>query len=297
MADRGCSRRRRQRRVAAGDHPDLTHRTQHRQRRRHRGVSLPGPHPLGGRIRPRTDLEPARDADARHRRGGATVHVPRGSGGGPGSAGSRLRRRFLRRDQGGHRCRASVRPRVGGSCATARDRTARLAPNRRAHHDGCVGCRRGRAHRDRTHPEAACHRHRRCARFGGRRVGVGSPRRARRLPSAVHVGFHPRPGRRGDHPQSGRHQLDADDPVDRPSRPKHARLQLVTALPRYGSFDDRVSHRLRRPFDPDVAFGVHPPTRALDPRAVCRVTDGPRRHRRTELRLRVRRATRITRRR
>ena len=97
------------------------------------------------------------------------------------------------------------------------------------------------------------------------------PRHRRRLAPAVHVGRDPPAGRRGDHSPGGRHQPDPDDPVDRLARPKHPRRQLVTALPRHGPVDDRLSDGVRRAFHADVADRLHPPAAALDPRVVRRI--------------------------
>ena len=100
-------------------------------------------------------------------------------------------------------------------------------------------------------------------------------------------------GRRGDHPPRGGHQPAADDPVHRPAGPKHPRCQLVAALPRHGSVDDRLSGGVRRTLDPDVANGVHPSAAALDSGVGGRVAARPCGHRRAELRLRVDRAARL----
>ena len=88
------------------------------------------------------------------------------------------------------------------------------------------------------------------------------PRHRRRLPPAVHLGVDATAGRRRDHPSGGRHEPGTDDPVDRPTGPKHPRRQLVTALPRHGSVDDRLSGGVRRTLDPDVADRVHPSARS-----------------------------------
>ena len=69
-------------------------------------------------------------------------------------------------------------------------------------------------------------------------------------------GGRPGPRRCRGHPSCGGHQPGADDPVDRPAGPKHPRRQLVTALPRHGSVDDRLSRGIRRTFHADVADGV-----------------------------------------
>ena len=115
-------------------------------------------------------------------------------------------------------------------------------------------------------------------------------RRRRRLAPAVHVGLDAAAGRRRDHPPRSRNQPAADDPVHRSARPKHPRCQLASAVPRHGVVDDRLSGGVRRPFDADVANGLHSSAAALDPGAVGRVAAGTRGHRGTELRLRVHRA-------
>ena len=103
-------------------HADLPHRPQRRQCRRHRGLPLPGLHPLEeGRAIELTWTELGRPAGG-HRRPGA-AHLAR-----PGDrvavlapAGPRLRRRILRRDQGGDHRGAVVRARIAGPCGTSGD--------------------------------------------------------------------------------------------------------------------------------------------------------------------------------
>ncbi len=198
----------------------------------------------------------------------ASARRPRGD---TRPAGPRLRRRVLRRHQGRHHRGPAIRSRVARSCAASRGGTARLTSDRRAHHVGDLGGGRGRPYRGRARTTTTCHRRRRGPGCGRTRAHCCSHRGRGRLPSAVHVGIHPGSGGRRDHPQSGRHQPDADDPVHRPSRPKHPWLQLVTALPRHGPVDDRLPHRLRRSLDADVSGCVHPAARTLDTCAGSRI--------------------------
>ena len=161
----------------------------------------------------------------------------------------------------------AVRPGVARSCRASRGGAARFTTHRCADDVGGIGRRRrGAEPRSALAPRPHVITIDDVPDSAGDGLGCRSPRRRRHLPSAVHLGIDAGSGRRGDHPPRGRHQPDADDSVDRPPRPKHPRLQLVTALPRHGSVDDRLSHGLRRPLDADVAGRLHPAARALDPR-------------------------------
>ena len=185
---------------------------------------------------------------------------------------------------GDHR-RAALRPRVAGPRRASRHRTSRFTSHRRADHVRGGGRCGVVAGRDRAPAATTCHHRRRCRRLGGRRICSGCPRPRRHLAPAVHLGIHPGAGRRGDHPPRGGHQPGPDDLVDRSTRPKHARRQLVTALPRHGTVDDRISRGVRGPLDTDVADGLHQAAPAVDPRVVGRLSPGPGGHRRTQLRV------------
>ena len=74
---------------------------------------------------------------------GATRLGSRRPSGDSRAAGPRLRRRILRRDQGGDHRGAVVRAGTAGPCRTSRNSTARFTPHCHTHHVGGSGRRRG----------------------------------------------------------------------------------------------------------------------------------------------------------
>ena len=253
---------------------DIAHRPQHRQRRRHGRVPLPGFRPLGRRYGRRTHLESARLAGCGPLAPGCNRSTSRGdrvailapqgldyvAASSQRSRRARSRCRLFAPELQGHAERLETalrdaRPTAVLTTAAAAETVRDFLTQTSLSHARCPVITR-------RHP-----------RFGRRGVRSGRSRRRRRLTSAVHLGFDAAAGRRGDHPPRGRHQPAADDPVHRPAGPKHPRRQLASAVPRHGVVDDRLPGGVRRPLDADVADCLHSPAAALDPR-ICRTDRG-----------------------
>ena len=210
-------------------------------------------------------------ANARHRRRGATRFIPRRPGGDSRSPGPRLRRRILRRGQGGDHRGAVVRAGVAGPCRASRNALHDSRPTVVLTTSAAVAAVEASLKEIGTRREAARHHHRRCSRFGGGRVGTRWTSTSTTSP----ICSTPRDPR--DRRSAWRSPIERSAPtwsqmilsIDLLDRNTHG----VSWLPLYHDMGLSMigfPGGVRRTLDADVTDGIHSAAAALDPRAVGR---------------------------